>query len=384
MSKKKEKAEDAKMFAQPASGVKLAKPKTFVLYAGKKSKPATIAKALRSLTMVLRVGESEARALEIVGGQFHKYEIGRAFEHAAENMREEGASFKQALLAEEIIPRTARELIDASPTSQSLHRNLQQAAILVAESQSIKKKLIGSLIQPGFMMGLCLAFLFASVAYIIPGFIKVFEDMGTETPPLTLTILKVADVVKWVIGSIIVVLVLYASFWFTFGRKSEKVRAFMDTMFIKIPVIGGILQLAAASRLFQLLSANLSTGIGEPDALRSAANGCGNEALKMHCAAHAIKMINEGVPLKGFVDSKLMPDDARQIISSAPSIRQEIEIMNELAPEYRDEANMQLTTLTSTLEPIINYTVYAVAGALIVSIMLPMYSIYPSLMEMGN
>lgn len=382
-NKKKAKAAGDEMFAAPPSGVQLAKPKTFVLYAGKKSKPATIARAIRSLTMVLRVGESEARALEIVGGQFHKFEIGRAFEHAAANMREEGASFKQALLAEEIIPRTARELIDASPTSQSLHKNLQQAAILVAESQSIKKKLLSSLIQPGFMMGLCLAFLFASAAYIIPGFIKVFEDMGTETPPLTLTILKIAGITKWVIGTILAIILLYLAYWFTVGRKSEKVRAAMDTLFIKIPVIGGILQLAAASRLFQLLSANLATGIGEPESLRSAANGCGNEALKLHCTSHAVRMVQEGVPLKGFVESKLLPDDARQIISSAPSIRQEIEIMNELAPEYRDEANQQLATLSATLEPIINYAVYAVAGALIVSIMLPMYSIYPALMNMG-
>lgn len=381
--KKQAKADDEKMFAPAPTGVQLEKPKTFVLYKGKKSKPATIARAIRSLTMVLRVGESEARALEIVGHQFHKFEIGRAFEHAAVNMREEGASFKQALLAEEIIPRTARELIEASPTSQSLHKNLQQAAVLVAESQSIKKKLLTSLIQPGFMMGLCIAFLFASAAFIIPGFIKVFEDMGTETPPLTLTVLRIAGVTKWVIGSIIAALLLYLAFWFIYGRRSEKVRAAMDTLFIKTPAIGSILQLSAASRLFQLLAANLATGIGEPDSLRSAANGCGNEALKVFCTQHAVRMIQEGVPLKGFVETKLMPDDARQIISSAPSIRQEIEIMNELAPEYRDEANQQLTTLSATLEPIINYAVYAVAGALIISIMLPMYSIYPALMNMG-
>ncbi|MBP2216004.1 hypothetical protein [Arthrobacter sp. CAN_C5] len=74
---------------------------------------------------------------------------------------------------------------------------------------------------------------------------------------------------------------------------------------------------------------------------------------------------------------------ARQILASAPSIRQEIEVREELAPEYRDEANMQLETLNRTLEPTVNYLVYAIAGLLIVAIMLPMYSIYPALMDMG-
>lgn len=363
--------------------VVLEKPPSFVLYKGKKSKPETIARALRALTMVLRVGEAEARALEIVGKQFHKYEIGRAFEHAAKSMREQGASFKQALLAEEVIPRTARELIEASPTSQSLHKNLQQAAILVQEAQSVKKKLLMNLIQPGFMIGLCLVLLFASSAYIIPGFIKIFGDLGAETPPVTLVILQVADVVKWVMGFVIGGLLLFLAYWFTVGRNSERFRAIMDTIAIKTPGIGSILQLSATSRLFQLLAANLSTGINEPDALRGAANGCGNEALKAHCLLHADKMMHDGVPLKGFVETKLVPSDARQILSSAPSIRQEIEIMTELGPEYHTEASLQLETLSRTMEPTINYMVYGVAGLLIVSIMLPMYSIYPALMKMG-
>lgn len=364
--------------------VPLKKPPTFVLYKGKKSKPETIARALRALTMVLRVGQSEARALEIVGKQFHKFEIGRAFEHAAVNMRDEGASFKQALLAEEVIPRTARELIEASPTSQALHRNLQQAAILVQEAQSVKKKLLMNLIQPGFMMALCLLLLFVSAAYIIPGFIKIFGELGAETPPVTLIILQVADVTKWVMGSIIGVVLLFLGYWFTLGRNSEKFRSIMDTIAILTPAIGPILQLSATSRLFQLLAANLSTGINEPDALRGAANGCGNDALKSHCLLHADKMDHDGAALKGFVDTKLVPSDARQILGSAPSIIQEIEIMNELGPEYHQEANVQLETLSRTLEPTVNYLVYGVAGVLIVSIMLPMYSIYPALMKMGG
>jgi type IV pilus assembly protein PilC len=173
-------------------------------------------------------------------------------------------------------------------------------------------------------------------------------------------------------------------YWVTFGRKSERFKIMMDTVSIRIFAIGPIVQLAATSRLFQLLSANLDTGIGEPESLKSAANGCGNEALKHHCTTHAEKMLSDGVPLKDFIKTKLVPSDARNLLGSAPSIRQEIEIMNELAPEYRNEANVQLETLSKTLDPIINYMVYGVAGLLIIAIVLPMYAIYPALMKMGQ
>lgn len=365
------------------NGVPLKKAPVFVLYKGKKSKPNTIARSLRALTMVLRVGQSEARALEIVGEQYHKFEIGRAYEHAAKTMREEGASFKQALMAEEVLPRTVRELIEASQTSKALQRNLDQAATLMGEATSVKKKLLMNLIQPGFMLAMCIALLFVAVSFIIPGFVATFEDLDVETPTMTIVILAVAEYVKWTMVIIGLLVGLFMSYWFTLGRKSERFKSAMDTLAIRTPAIGPILQLSAASRLFSLLSANLSTGIGEPQSLRSAANGCGNDALKKHCLEHAEKMLSGGAELKGFVQTKLMPLDARQILSSAPSVRQEIDIMNELSPEYRDEANVQLDTLNKTIDPIVNYLVYGIAGILIISIVLPMYAIYPALMEMG-
>lgn len=365
------------------NGVPLKKAATFVWYKGKKSKPETIARSLRALTMVLRVGESEARALEIVGEQYHKYEIGRAYENAAMTMREHGAGFKQALMAEEVLPRTVRELIEASHTSTALMKNLQVAATLVGESQNVKKKLLMNLIQPGFMMAMCIGLLFVAVTLIIPGFVATFASLGAETPPMTLMILEIAEITKWVMGSIIGAVLLFMGYWVTLGRKSEKFKIMMDTLSIRIFGIGPIVQLAATSRLFQLLSANLDTGIGEPEALRSAANGCGNEALKAHCVKHSEMMLSDGVPLKDFIKTKLVPSDARNLLSSAPSIRQEIEIMNELAPEYRNEANVQLETLSKTLDPIVNYMVYGVAGLLIIAIVLPMYAVYPELMKLG-
>lgn len=366
------------------NGVPLKKAATFVWYKGKKSKPETIARSLRALTMVLRVGESEARALEIVGEQYHKFEIGRAYENAAKTMREDGAGFKQALMAEEVLPRTVRELIEASHTSTALQKNLQVAATLVGESQNVKKKLLMNLIQPGFMLAMCVGLLFIAVTMIIPGFVATFASLGTETPPMTLVILQVAEVTKWVLGSLIGLVLIFMGYWVTFGRRSERFKIMMDTVSIRVFAIGPIVQLAATSRLFQLLSANLDTGIGEPESLKSAANGCGNEALKHHCITHSEKMLSDGVPLKDFIKTKLVPSDARNLLGSAPSIRQEIEIMNELAPEYRNEANVQLETLSKTLDPIINYMVYGVAGLLIIAIVLPMYAIYPALMKLGS
>lgn len=356
----------------------------FVWYKGKKSKPELIARALRSLAMVLRVGRSEATALEVVGEQFKRYEVGRALLDAADVMRNHGGNLQAALLAQDVLPRTAKELIDAAGTSSALHRNLVKAAELVGDAVNVRKRLMNQLIQPAFMVGLCVVFLFIATAFIIPGFITVFGQIGADTPTMTVVLMQVAEVIKWVVGSFIVVAVLLGLYWLLLGRKSPKVRAFVDRQMLKIPGVGPVLQLAATARMFQLLSSSLESGQPEPESLKSAVRGCGNDAIREHGEDHAQRMVNEGIPLREVMDSKMFPVAAQKMILSAPSIIQQVEVMKEMAREYEVEAKLELDKVAKTLEPTVNYLVYGMSGLLIIMVMLPMYSMYPAIMDLGE
>ncbi|XKH58588.1 type II secretion system F family protein (plasmid) [Citricoccus nitrophenolicus] len=367
-----------------APELELAKKPFFVLYKGKKSKPELIGRALRSLAMVLRVGETEANALEIVGQQFKKYEIGRAFLDAEDIMRNQGGSFKQALLAQEVLPRTAKEMIDAAATSTALHRNLARAAKLVGDAVNVRKKLGMQMIGPGFMIGLITVFLFLSVTFIIPSFVGMFGQLGAETPMMTLILLQVAEVLKWVVGILLFVVVVAVVFWLLIGRRNPKIRAMVDRVMLKIPGLGSILQLSSTSRMFHLLASSLESGQGEAESLKSAVRGCGNDAIRAHGEDHAQRMVDEGVSMRDVMDSKLFPIAAQKMMLAAPSITQQIQIMKELAGEYDEEAELQLEKLSRTMEPTVNYIVYGIAGLLIIMVMMPMYSIYPAMMDLDG
>jgi type IV pilus assembly protein PilC len=307
--------------------------------------------------------------------------VGRAYTRAALAMRKQGATFKQVILAEDVFPRTVRELINAAPTSKDLQTSLKRAATLIAQSQSVKGKLLTALIQPGFMMALCMVFLYVATAFIIPGLIDTFTALDTETPPMVTMVLAASEVVKYFMAGLIVFVVLAALFWFGFGRRNDRVIRFMDSLAIRAPIVGPIIQLSAASRMFDLLAANLVTGRGEPVSLESAGAGCGNEAMAYAAQRHADQMRRGEVALTEFANNRLYPDNARYMLASAPSVKQQIDIMAELAPEYRAEADQRLEVFSKTIEPLVNYMVYGVAGVLIVAVVLPMYAMFPALME---
>lgn len=364
--------------------IDLGKKPFFVWNKGKKSKPELVAQAMRSLAMLLRIGEGEATSLEIIGEQFKKYEVGKAFIDASDLMNTRGATFKQALMEQDVLPRVAKQMIDAATNSSQLHENISKAARLVGESVSVRKKIMNQLIQPAFMLGLAMVFMFIAVFFIIPGFDSIFSQLGAETPMMTVVLLQVADVLKWVISGAILVVVLGAAYWLLIGRRSPRVRAAVDRFMLKVPAVGPILQLSATGRMFDLLATSLESGQDEAEALRSAVRGCGNDAIREHGEDHAVAMINGEVNLKQVMDSKLFPYAASRMVLSSPTVIQQIQIMRELSAEYDQETKVQLDKLSKTLEPTVNYLVYGLVGVLVVIVILPMYSIYPAMMDMGG
>ena len=365
------------------AAVKAPKQK-IVWYNGKSAKPEMIARALRALAMSLRIGQGEAYALETVGAQFKKYDVGRAMTRAARLMRENGLSVQGAIMAEDVFRGTVHELVEAAGTSQAVIANISKAAELVAQAQDVKKKLLTAMIQPMFMLAMSIVFLFVAAGWIIPGIVGSFTALNTEPPEVTVIVLNAAGVTTWVIGGLLVVVMLFTAYWFIHGKRSAAMRRMMSTVSLRLPLIGEVVKLAATSRMFELLSASLLSGRSEAQSLASAGAGSGNEAIKQHALDHSELMLKDGVPMRQFTQSNLFPESARYMLASAPSVKQEIDIMVLLGPEYRSEANSQLETFTKTVEPLMTYIVYGVAGLLIVAVMLPMYAMFPALMEVGG
>lgn len=378
-------ATDETLVTTPAEPEVTLKKKPLIVWSeGKKAPPEVIARALRSLTMILSVGGAEAEALSIVGDQFKKYTIGRAFVAASDAMTLEGASMKQALLAEKVLPRNVKQLIGAAQTSTALRENLREAAKIVTESESVRKKLMMNMIQPGLMLGMTIIFLFVSTIVIIPQFATIFDSFGAETPASMLIMVAIADVAKWFIGALIMALLLFAGFWVFYGRRSPRFRTLMDKVLVRVPIVGSILKYSASSRLFQLLAVNLELGLNEPEALVSAASGCGNDALREHCEKHAHSMIENGDKLTDFVRTPLIPEAGAHVIATSPTVQQAINVMREISPEYEEESKMQLESFSRTVDPIVNYVVIGVASVIILMIALPMFDIYTAMMDYGD
>lgn len=351
---------------------------------GKRADADTIARSLRALSLHLSMSTSEQIALRTIGEQFKKFDIGHKYIKASIQMEEQGSTLAEALTSIETLPLQSRKLIGSSQSSAQLYGNIEAASRMVSDAKSVKKKLVAALIPSVFNIAMTVLFVSFAVIFIIPKMVDVFGNFSAETPATTLALLAIAEASKWIILIVLVVILVFSLWWAAFGRRSERFRTLMDRFLIKVPYVGEILMLASTSRLFNNLALNLRAGMPETEALESAASGCGNDAIRSVCMKHSKSMIADGALFKDFADSKVFPVSARQMVLASATSYQAIELFEGYAPEYDKESKLMMESFSKTLEPTVGTFTQILLGITILMVMFPMFSIYPSLLEVGN
>ena len=352
---------------------------------GKKARVDDIAETLEDLASMLEAGESEDRAVSVLAEQYAKINVGMAYKRASVRMREDGDTIIQALTAEkDVFPRVARELIAAGTTPRDLHSNLRQAARIIVDTSDIKAQIRSALFKPMMTLGIVIAFILVAAEWLLPGVVTMFTSIGAEAPPVTVAMIAIGSSVKWVMGGIVVLILLWLAFWAFYGRKVKKLRVFRDAQAIKAPLVGPITMFATAARFTDVLAACLASGMTELDALEIAGRSCGNEAVEEHVRDHiAMQRVGEAV-FADVTKTPLFPWNLGHRIDIAPSPRQRIEVMRDLADVFNKKSRRKLNAFADRVGPITEIFVLSAAAVVILMVAIPVTTFAPALMQIGQ
>jgi type II secretory pathway component PulF len=352
---------------------------------GKKSRIDDIGETLEDLASMLESGESEEHALSELSKHYAKTNVGMAYGRAAEKMRERGDTIIEALVAEtDVFPSVARELIAAASTPRDLHANLRHAALIIVEGSDIKAKVKSALFKPMMTLVIVILFILGSAEFLLPGVAKMFESINAEVPPMTVTMIAFGHSLKWVMGGIALIVLAWLGFWAVAGRKNPKLRILRDTLALRAPMIGPIAQMAAAARFTEVLSACLASGMTELDGLEVAGRACGNEAIDEHVKKHIIKQRIGQAVFVDVADTPLFPWNLKNRIEVAPSPRQRITVMKDLAQVFHKKSHRKLESFTDQIGPITEIFVLSAAAVVILMVAIPVTTFAPALVRMSG
>ncbi len=263
-------------------------------------------------------------------------------------------------------------MVAAGETGGILDTILDRLSSYMEKALKLKKQVKSAMTYPIIVLIIALLVVGVILIFVIPVFQKMFADFGGALPMPTQIVIILSDFAKsnvlYMIGALIV-------FAFAFKRfyASEKGRALIDDLLLKLPVFGTLLRKVAVAKFTRTLGTMVSSGVPILDALNITAKTSGNKTVES--AVYSVrKAISEGQTMAGpLAESKVFPSMVCQMVAVGESTGALDSMLEKIADYYDDEVDSAVDNLTSMIEPFMMVFLGVTIGGLVISMYLPIF-----------
>ncbi|AGA89490.1 type II secretory pathway, component PulF [Thioflavicoccus mobilis 8321] len=314
----------------------------------------------RQLALMLRAGHTVVQALEANREMAVKFQLRNALGRMRD-LIDDGGSLSRALAAEKrVFPPMVSKLIEAGEKTGEIEEILERLAEDMERRLDIKRQLITALTYPGLVFLIAVVVSAALVGWVIPRFAVFLTSRGKELPGVTQFLLDLADWFQdW--GAIfggglgLFVFALLAAYTTRAGKRV------IDTLLLKIPVVGGTLRSAALGQAASMLSMQLRSGITLLQSLSITAGVIGNQAFA-DAFAQAGERILSGQPLSLTLRVKVMPPLVRHMAAIGERSGELDTVMQALGEYYRKDLQVRVKVMAAWVEPVMILIVGGMVG----------------------
>ena len=208
---------------------------------------------------------------------------------------------------------------------------------------------------------------------VIPVFASTFQNFGSDLPAFTQFVLTISEAVQewWFIGLVCGVAIAFALREAKF--RSIKFSEFLDKMWLKTPIVGGIVHDAVIARFSRTLATTFAAGVPLVDALESTAGAAGNSVYQK-----GIRQIKDdvttGTTLYNSIKATgLFPNMLMQMVSIGEESGALDDMLSKVADHYEQAVDDAVDNLSSLLEPLIMSILGVLVGGLLIAMYLPIF-----------
>ncbi|MFN9560013.1 MAG: type II secretion system F family protein [Dolichospermum sp.] len=270
-------------------------------------------------------------------------------------------------------------MVEAGEIGGVLDEVLNRLSKLLEDMARLQNQIKSALAYPAVVGFLATAIFVGMTVFLIPIFANIFKDLGAELPALTQFLLICSEVLRSYL-SLLVIGVLFA-LWFLYQQyyKTPVGKLSIDTISLKIPLFGDLIQKSSIARFSRTFGALTRSGVPILTSLEIVRDTSGNQVV-----ANAIDAAREEVQQGGMISIALLkkavfPAMAIQMMTIGEETGQLDAMLMKIADFYEDEVEQAVKALTSILEPLMIVVVGGMVGTILLAMYLPMFKVYDSI-----
>lgn len=325
----------------------------------------------RQLSTLQDAGLPILRSLKILEGQSKPGVLKNSLMGVIEDI-ESGNTLSEAMAKQ---PRCFDNLyvnmVKAGEAGGALEVILQRLAEFKERAQSLKRKVQGAMIYPCAVVLVATLIVGFIMVYIIPKFKKIFEDFGTELPPMTVALITCSDIVAkyWYLGPLIPIAAILL---LKLIRKNKTGAFIVDWISLRIPLMGKIIEKSTVARTARTLGTLIASGVPILEGLIIARDTAGN-AVFVRAFQNIYAAIREGesmsVPLK---ESKICDDMVVNMVDVGEETGALDNMLYKVADVYDEEVSVLVDGLIKMLEPLMVVVLGLIVGFIVIALFMPL------------
>ena len=258
--------------------------------------------------------------------------------------------------------------------SGNLAHVLVRAADYYDNDLKIKGKTKSAMMYPLFLSIMVVAVFFLLMIMIVPNFTSKLTAYGMELPALTLGVMALSDFIVNNIIWILVGMVVIIGGSFVFFKKTKKGKYVSSAIMMHIPVFKNIKINSITTRFGQTFAILLESGMQVFDCMKVMPKIINDQYFEKKFA-YAIEEVNNGKRLsRALENTQIFPSMLTQMVNVGENTGSLDEVLNVVGDYYQNVLAQSIQRATALLEPASILLLGGVVLVIILSVMLPMFS----------
>ncbi|WP_170829692.1 type II secretion system F family protein [Terribacillus halophilus] len=291
----------------------------------------------------------------------------------------EGVRFSDAVEKHpKIFPELFVNMIRAGEASGELDDVLNKMAVYFEKQYDMRQKVITAMSYPFFValvaVGICISLL----VVVFPQFTGMFANMDTELPAYTQFVLSLSEGMQkyWYLGVLCLLLIVIL---YRIIVSKPQGKLIMDTVKLRIPVLGSFYQKAILARMTRTMSSLLESSVPILDTLQISSRILQNKVMEQ-VMQDCYETIQKGDSLAGPMEAHwAFPPMITQMIRVGEKSGSLDDLLHRAANFYEQELDYAAERLKAMIEPVLILILSAMVGSIVTAVVIPMFSMYENM-----
>ena len=341
---------------------------------GKKPSPDEVAGSIRQLSIIIRAGVPLVEGLQGLGEQSRSQMFQACMAQMGTDVSQ-GMSLSDAFSRHPaVFPTLAVEMARVAEAGGNLSEAMEKLADHMEAGAEIGRKVKSALAYPIVVLFISLATVLVMVTFILPRFMTLFDQMGAKLPWTTQMLMSFSHTItgRWY-------LFVAGTAASVYGMKkyarSPRGKRTIDGIFLRLPVVGDIVQKVVLSRVIATMATLLSSGVPMVKTLETSAAAANNEVVK-EALLRARRDVAEGTATsQALKTSRVFPPMVLQMVASGEKTGELPAMLNYVCLLFGRETDAKVKSLTSVIEPVMIAVLGVIVGFIAMSVIVPIYSL---------